>query len=65
MRNYLKRLKNSEYLSGTFFLTLLILIGLCSNKSIKSTQDYLIISAIFTSILWLIFLLSHIKIKKS
>lgn len=64
MKNYLKKLKESQYLSSFVFMNIIIVIGLCSNKSIKTNADFLLISLILSVILWIVYLMINIKIEK-
>lgn len=64
MKRYWQRVKNSDYLGITGFLSLLIVLGFTSNKSISTLREVAIISGISVGILWSIFFLSHIRFRK-
>lgn len=60
-KEYLYRIKNSNYTSFYFVMNLLICICFGGNKNITDIKTYLIICLFSTFLIWFVFLIVHLN----
>jgi hypothetical protein len=62
MREYFKRLKQHEGISVGVMITAMIFIAVAGNKSVKSSEDVIIMGSIISLIFpWSLILISNFK----